>query len=76
MEHEIKIVTDGETAKVWLDGKKIRCDYLDIRASAENQKPYIRAEICWQKENSNGLPYAIANRELAREMLVIGGRNG
>lgn len=33
MKEKIKIISDGNTAEIWIDGKKVCCTDIDLRFS-------------------------------------------
>lgn len=75
---KIRIESDGHFAKVYLDGEKVRCTFLDFHGHVDNNVRLVDGDvvtggICikWdgtvQKLNENGQPYVDENGELATE---------
>lgn len=55
MNEKIKIISDGKTAKVFIDGKKVRCTDMELHFSGHsNQSPMIRVDARWHKTDKNG----------------------
>lgn len=55
MKEKIKIISDGNMAEVWIDGKKVLCTDLDLRFSGHvGCEPMIVAEATWHKVDGNG----------------------
>lgn len=55
MKEKIKIISDGNMAEIWIDGKKVSCTDIDLRFSGHiKYKPMIVAEATWIKADENG----------------------
>ena len=55
MKEKIKIISDGNTAEVWIEGKKVLCTDIDLRFSGHvGCEPMIVAEATWKKADENG----------------------
>lgn len=55
MKEKIKIISDGNTAEIWIDGKKVCCTDIDLRFRGHvGCKPMIVAEATWKKADENG----------------------
>ena len=55
MEEKVKIITDGETAEVYIDGKKVRCTDIELHfIGHSNQRPMIKVNARWVKLDENG----------------------
>ena len=57
MEEKIKIISDGERAKVYIDGEKVLCTDMELHFSGHvGREPMITVDATWIKENENGIP--------------------
>lgn len=55
MKERVKIITDGETAEVYIDGKKVRCTDIELHfIGHSNQRPMIKVNARWHKMDENG----------------------
>lgn len=55
MKERVKIVTDGEKAEVYIDGKKVKCTDMELHFSGHvDSKPMITVDARWHKEDENG----------------------
>lgn len=55
IKEKIKIISDGNMAEVWIDGKKVLCTDIDLRFSGHvGCKPMIVAEATWHKVDEYG----------------------
>lgn len=55
MNEKIKIISDGETAKVFIDGKKVNCTDMELHfIGHSNQSPMIKVDARWHKTDENG----------------------
>ncbi len=55
MNEKIKIISNGETAQVFIDGKKVRCTDIELRFIAHaKQSPMIKVDARWYKTDENG----------------------
>ena len=55
MKEKIKIISDGETAEIYIDGKKVRCTDMELHFSGHsNQIPMIKVNARWHKTDENG----------------------
>ena len=56
MEEKIKIISDGKTAQVYIDGKKVRCTDIELHFSGHtDRKPMITVDARWHKTDENGV---------------------
>lgn len=54
-EEKIMIKSDGKTAQVFIDGKKVRCTDMELHFIAHaKQSPMIRVDARWHKTDENG----------------------
>lgn len=53
MKEKIKIISDGETAQVFIDGKKVNCTDMEFIGHS-NQSPMIKVNALWHKTDENG----------------------
>ena len=54
MNEKIKIISDGEMAKVFIDGKKVRCTDMELHFSGHvGREPMITVDATWIKRNEN-----------------------
>ena len=52
---KIKIISDGETAQVYIDGKKVSCTDIELHFSGHAKKtPMITIDAQWYKTDENG----------------------
>ena len=57
MKEKIKIISDGERAEVYVDGKKVPCTDMELHFSGHvGREPMITVDATWIKENENGKP--------------------
>ena len=55
MKERVKIITDGEKAEVYIDGKKVRCTDMELHFIGHvNEKPMITVDAQWHKNDENG----------------------
>ena len=55
MNEKIKIVSDGKTAQVFIDGKEVRCTDMELHFSGHiDRKPMITVDAQWHKEDEDG----------------------
>lgn len=55
MKERVKIITDGEKAEVYIDGKKVRCTDMELHFIGHvNEKPMITVDAQWHKTDENG----------------------
>lgn len=55
MKEKIKIISDGETAEVYIDGKKVKCTDMELHFIGHvNKKPMITVDAQWHKTDENG----------------------
>ena len=55
MKERVKIITDGEKAEVYIDGKKVQCTDMELHFIGHvNEKPMITVYAQWYKEDENG----------------------
>lgn len=55
MKERVKIVTDGEKAEVYIDGKKVKCIDMELHFSCHvDSKPMITVDAQWHKADENG----------------------
>ena len=55
MKEKIKIISDGDTAEIYIDGKKVRCTDMELHFSGHsNQSPMIKVNARWHKTDENG----------------------
>lgn len=55
MNEKIKIISDGKTAQVSIDGKKVRCTDIELHFIAHTkQSPMIKVNAQWHKTDENG----------------------
>lgn len=54
-ERKIKIISDGEKAEVYIDGKKVRCTDMELHFIGHvDSKPMITVNAQWHKEDKDG----------------------
>lgn len=52
---KIKIISDGKTAQIFIDGKKVRCTDIELHfIGHSNQSPIIKVDARWHKTDENG----------------------
>lgn len=55
MNEKIKIISDGKTAQVFIDGKKVSCTDMELHFSGHvGRKPMITVDAQWHKEDKDG----------------------
>ena len=55
MKEKIKIISDGETAQVFIDGKKVNCTDMELHFIGHSkQSPMIKVNARWNKMDENG----------------------
>lgn len=55
MNEKIKIISDGEIAQVFIDGKKVDCTDMELHfIGHSNQSPMIKVNARWHKTDKNG----------------------
>ena len=55
MKERVKIITDGEKAEVYIDGKKVRCTDMELHFIGHvDRKPMITVDAQWHKTDENG----------------------
>lgn len=55
MKEKIKIITDGETAQIYVDGKKVHGKDIELHFSAHvSKRPMITVNAIWNKTDENG----------------------
>lgn len=55
MNEKIKIISDGETAQVYIDGKKVSCTDMELHFIGHAKKrPMITVDAQWNKKDENG----------------------
>ena len=55
MNERIKIISDGERAEVYIDGKQVRSTDMELHFIGHvNEKPMITVDAQWHKEDENG----------------------
>lgn len=63
MKEKIKIITDGETAQLYVDGKKVLGRDLELHFSAHvGLDPMIIVDAIWNKTDENGTPVLNENK--------------
>ena len=54
-EEEIMIKSDGKTAQIFIDGKKVRCTDMELHFIGHvNKNPMIKVDVRWNKTDENG----------------------
>ena len=54
MKEKIKIISDGERAEVYIDGKKVPCTDMELHFSGHvGKEPMIKVDATWIKRNEN-----------------------
>lgn len=52
---KIKIISDGETAQVFIDGEKVKCTDMELHFIGHaDKKPMITVDAQWVKTDENG----------------------
>ena len=55
MKERVTIITDGEKAEVYIDGKNVRCTDTELHFSGHvGREPMITVDAQWYKEDENG----------------------
>lgn len=55
MKEKIKIISDGETAEVYIDGKKVRCTDMELHFIGHvDMEPMITVDAQQHKTDENG----------------------
>lgn len=55
MKERVKIITDGEKAEVYIDGKKVRCTDMELHFIGHvDMEPMITVDAQWHKTDENG----------------------
>lgn len=55
MNEKIKIISDGKTAQVFIDGKKVRCTDMELHFIGHaRENPMITIDVQWHKTDENG----------------------
>ena len=63
MNEKIKIISDGKTAQIFINGKKVRCTDIELHFTGHvNKNPMIKVDATWIKENENSIPMSNENR--------------
>ena len=73
MKEKIKIISDGETAQVFIDGKKVPCTDMELHFSGHvGRDPMITVDATWIKTNENDIPMLNEDRtEILTEGIKI-----
>ena len=54
-EEKIMIKSDGKTAQIFIDGKKVRCTDIELHFIGHvNKNPMIKVDARWNKTDKNG----------------------
>ena len=54
-EEKIKIISDGKTAQIFIDGKKVKCTDMELHFIGHSkQSPMIKVDARWYKTDENG----------------------
>ena len=54
MKEKIKIISDGRSAEVYVDGKKVPCTDMELHFSGHvGREPMITVDATWIKKNEN-----------------------
>ena len=54
-EEEIMIKSDGKTAQIFINGKKVRCTDIELHFTGHvNKNPMIKVDARWNKTDENG----------------------
>ena len=63
MKERIKIISDGRSAEVYVDGRRVPCTDMELHFSGHaGREPMITVDATWIKENENGIPMLNENR--------------
>ena len=55
MKEKIKIISDGETAQVFIEGEKVKCTDMELHFIGHaDKKPMITIDARWNKMDENG----------------------
>ena len=55
MKEKIKIISDGETAEIYIDGKKVICTDMELHFTGHvNTEPMITVDARWRKVTNDG----------------------
>lgn len=55
MDEKIKIISDGELAEIYIDGKKVMCTDIELHFVGHVwQKPMIKLHAEWRKRDKDG----------------------
>lgn len=55
MNEKIKIISDGKTAQVFIDGKKVSCTDMELHFSDHvGREPMITVDAQWHKKDKDG----------------------
>ena len=55
MKEKIKIISDGETAQVFIEGEKVKCTDMELHFIGHSrQSPMIKVNARWNKTDENG----------------------
>ena len=70
---KIQIISDGERADVYIDGKKVLCKDMELHFSGHvGREPMITVDATWVKKNENGIPMLNESRtEILTEGIKI-----
>lgn len=73
MKEKIKIISDGERAQVFIDGKKVLCHDMELHFSGHaGKEPRIVIDANWIKTDENNVPMLNEKRtEVLTEGLKI-----
>lgn len=64
MKEKIKIISDGEFAEVYIDGKKVKCTDMELHFSGHsNKEPMITVDVRWRKLDEKGMPLLDESRK-------------
>ena len=54
-EEKIMIKSDGKTAQIFINGKKVRCTDIELHFIGHvNKNPMIKVDVRWNKTDENG----------------------
>ena len=73
MKEKIKIISDGKTAQVFVDGKKVMCTDMELHFSGHvGREPMITVDARWRKTDKNGSPILNNDRtDILKEKIKI-----
>lgn len=55
MKEKIKIISDGEIAEIYIDGKKVMCTDMELHfIGHSDKKPMITVDARWRKVTDDG----------------------